>query len=180
MYLPDLTKIDWYFCAVNPEPWRVGPVGVNRHSGALRAYIGQDAQLHAYQEGIREELEGYAPTMLDSMRIGLVLYFWRDVPSYEGDRKKIKKHEADLTNLIKATEDACQGILFPNDILVERIVAHRVKQESEVAKPGVLIGVHSIPIDASLEPPPELGEVAMEKLMTPSVDAWEPPEGGSF
>lgn len=181
MYLPDLDEIDWYFCAVNPEPWRVGPVGVNRRSGSLSAYVGQDAQLHAYQEGIREELMAHSPTLYH-LRVGLIFYFWRDLSEYEGNEKKIRKHSVDLTNLVKATEDACQGVLFDNDVQVERTVAHRVRQSTGVEKPGVLIGCHAIPVDISLEPPPQLGEQAMSLLLKPppSVDRWEAPDGTEF
>jgi len=180
MYLPDLDKIAWYFCAVNPEPWKVGPVGVNRRNGRLSAYVGRDEGLHAYEEAIKEELSAHDPAMIDADRIGLIFYFWRDIPYYETTRKT-HKHEADLTNLQKATEDACQGILFENDKAVKRVVSHMVVQSSDVSRPGVLIGVHEIPADANLQPPAELGESAMKQLLEPSVPAtaedWKPPEG---
>ena len=46
----------WLVLPLNPEPWRVGPVGVTRKNG-LRGFVGKDAQLEAYKEAVREAAE---------------------------------------------------------------------------------------------------------------------------
>jgi Holliday junction resolvase RusA-like endonuclease len=76
--------------------------------------MGQNAQLAAYQEAIREELgRGFEPL---SGRQVVRFYFWRNQASYvTSSGRSHTKHEADVTNMQKALEDALQGVLFVND-----------------------------------------------------------------
>jgi len=107
----------WYICDVNPVPWRVGPVGAtrNKSTGRMKGYVGRDAELHAYQEAIRESLRSQGTTLLDGP-ISVTMWFWRAIEEYKTEKAaKARSNEADGTNLYKGTEDACQGLLFNND-----------------------------------------------------------------
>lgn len=76
--------------------------------------MGKNAQLAAYQEAIREELgDGFEP--LEGKQV-VRFYFWRNQASYvTSSGRSHTKHEADVTNMQKALEDALQGVLFVND-----------------------------------------------------------------
>lgn len=104
----------WHFLEINPEPWAIGPVGYARRNNKMAAYVGRNAQLDAYKNAIKEELgNGY---MLIEGKVELRFYFWRNRAEYETPQARThRKHEADVTNLQKATEDALQGVLFKND-----------------------------------------------------------------
>lgn len=136
----DYEAYDWYILEVNPEPWAVGPIAYARRGGKMSAYMGQNAQLNAYKEALREEIQRFDPQEL-SGKIHMQLFFWRRRDDYEtAQGKRHRKHEADLTNLQKATEDALQGILYKNDKDVISIHSRLVEQD--VATNGrVVVGV---------------------------------------
>lgn len=104
----------WFCVGINPEPWAVGPLSVGRRRGGLFPIMGQNAQLAAYQEAVREELgDGYEPL---KGRYKIRFYFWRNQADYKtSSGKSHRKHIADATNMQKALEDALQGVLFEND-----------------------------------------------------------------
>jgi Holliday junction resolvase RusA-like endonuclease len=179
MWQPDPDVIRWYLCEINPEPWAVGPVGVNRRGGRISAYVGRNQQLHAYQEAITEELIAQNPTKIAG-RVGLILGFWRDRPEYTTPQSRThRKHDADLTNLQKATEDACQGVLFDNDKDVEYIQAIRVEQGS-VDRPRVAIGVFEIPTDTDLGTSFDVFGLLVEQISRKQTEAYQPPDEGIF
>lgn len=111
----------WLVLELNPEPWRVGPVGIHRKGGRVGGHVGRDQQLDAYKNAVAEQVmlklgwkEG-DPLVFDS-KVKLTIYFWRVRSSYSTPQARThRKHEADGTNLFKATEDALQGILYKND-----------------------------------------------------------------
>lgn len=101
---------------INPEPWRIGPVTVARGNGrGMYAKVGRDQQLHAYKQAVAEQLREYHTILLPGLYTARY-YFWRKRDIYTTPHQmQHRKHEADLTNMVKATEDACQEILFGND-----------------------------------------------------------------
>lgn len=107
----------WFHIRINPEPWRVGPVGYARRNGKMSAYVGRDQQLDAFKNAVAEEVReqwGSLPMLAGQLRVDI--YFWRNRPEYTTPNQRLhRKHEADTTNLFKATEDALQGIVFKND-----------------------------------------------------------------
>lgn len=130
----------WYYLYLNPEPWAVGPLDIGRRAGKIFATMGQNKQLAAYQEAVREELRAQDPEFL-SGRIVLRAWFWRRRDEYTTpNQRQHRKHEADGTNMLKALEDACQGILFENDRDVVHGDWYIVDQGPEV-EPKVLIQV---------------------------------------
>jgi Holliday junction resolvase RusA-like endonuclease len=138
----------WIALDVNPEPWAIGPVGYSRRGGKMSAYVGRNQQLDAYKEAIREAL-GEQPK-LDG-KVTLVFYFWRNRAEYlTAQARTHRKHEADVTNLQKATEDACQGVLFDNDRDVACVYSEMREQGPDVI-PAVVIGIDSY-IETELPP----------------------------
>lgn len=104
----------WFVLDVNPEPWAVGPVGTGRRNGKVYAYVGRNDQLHHFKEAVKEAL-GKPDVWFDG-KVELQFYFWRRRDEYSTPQARThRKHEADGTNMSKATEDALQGVLFKND-----------------------------------------------------------------
>lgn len=168
----------WYVVHVNPEPWAVGPLDLGRRNGKVYATMGQNQQLAAYQEAVREEIKSQNPKMLepDPGGIGLRFFFWRNRAEYTTpNQRQHRKHEADLTNLVKATEDALQGILFENDRDTRHIEAYLVEQGPEV-EGKILIFVGYADVNLSID---ELvPENIWDKLHTPvevrDDNSWPP------
>lgn len=133
----------WFAMAINPEPWAVGPVSVGRKNGGIFPIVGQNAQLAAFQEAIREEMEEHTSITLTE-RVKLTFYFWRVLDSYQTKRgPRHRKHTADTTNMQKALEDALQGILYDNDRTNRDIRSVTVEQGPDV-KPKILIHVEYV------------------------------------
>ena len=113
-------SIFWYVLEINPEPWKVGPVSVGRKNGKIFPMVGRDQQLYNYQMALKDEFKRIygEVTQLDrDMKFTLTAYFWRNRAEYTTQaQREHRKHEADGTNLYKATEDAMQGVLYKNDL----------------------------------------------------------------
>lgn len=106
---------EWYILDVNPEPWAIGPVGYRRLNGKMSAYVGRNQQLDAYKEAVREAIADQAPRKVDGP-VDITFFFWRNRAEYTTPQARThRKHEADATNMQKATEDALQGVLYDND-----------------------------------------------------------------
>lgn len=135
----------WYFLDVNPEPWAIGPVGYARRGGKMSAYVGRNDQLHHYKEAIKEAILKQDPVKIEG-QFELTIWFWRERAEYTTHQARThRKHEADATNLYKATEDALQGILFDND----RDNAHTeawMMEQGEVVHGKVVVRIRPRPI----------------------------------
>lgn len=113
--MTDMTR--WYVLDVNPEPWAIGPVGYARRNGKMAAYVGRNAQLDTYKQTVKEAILALEPPpdMLTG-KLSVTFWFWRNRAEYQTPQARThRKHEADVTNLQKATEDALQDILYKND-----------------------------------------------------------------
>jgi Holliday junction resolvase RusA-like endonuclease len=152
----------WYGIHLNPEPWAVGPAGVSRRGGKLHAYVGRNEGLAAYQNAVKEELVSQKP-MLHTGNVRLRLLFWRQLTGYEDTEtgRRSTKNRPDVTNMLKAIEDACQGILFANDRQV--IESHSVLMAVGPKVTGrVLIGVEDSDF---LTDPFDLADEAYQRLL---------------
>lgn len=141
----------WYFLDVNPEPWAIGPVGYARRGGKMSAYVGRNDQLHHYKEAIKEAIRSQQPVMFEGP-FELTIWFWRSRDEYTTPQARThRKHEADATNLYKATEDALQGILYANDKDNHHTEGFLVEQGPEVHGKVVLrirtLGLVGLPAD---------------------------------
>jgi hypothetical protein len=170
----------WFVLAVNPEPWAIGPVGYSRRGGKMSAYVGRNQQLDAYKQAIREELgNGHHPIL---GKFHLRCYFWRNQANYETIQARVhRKHEADVTNLTKATEDACQGILFDNDKDTNHIEGIMVEQGPNViGKVVIAIRRNQGTPSVVAELPDSVCEL-LDQLDNPSPDTlsneWPPKAG---
>lgn len=167
----------WFSLDVNPEPWAIGPVGYSRRGGKMSAYVGRNQQLDAYKEAVREAL-GSQP-LQDGTHI-VHFFFWRNRAEYTTAQARThRKHEADLTNLQKATEDALQGVLFANDRDVREVHSYLVDQGPEVT-PRILIGIE--PWSPPCIPADALALVINEEQLPFDDDSmrWTPPQEEVF
>jgi Holliday junction resolvase RusA-like endonuclease len=133
----------WYVLNVNPEPWAIGSLGLGRRNGKVYPYVGQNAQLAAYQSAVREAVVD--PVQIEG-NVELTFYFWRNLASYETQSgHEHRKHHADATNMQKATEDALQGILFDNDKWVVDVHSVVMDQGPEVKGKIVINCLKALP-----------------------------------
>lgn len=168
----------YYALDVNPEPWAIGPLGVGRRGGRVFPYVGQNAQLKTYQNAIGEALRRQDPEMITG-QIDLEFYFWRSRDEYVTPQARThRKHEADVTNLQKATEDALQGILFKNDKDVISVQSWMLEQGPDI-EGMVVIGVQEatswardIPIEVT-----EAINSMRESVPVYKEPDWLPPNG---
>ena len=124
-------------CPINPEPWSASIV--TKKGGSFK-----DGVLVNYQTALREmvfkamEKNNIAPYTYDSHAAGIFLefFFWRSTG---------RGQPADVSNLIKSTEDALQGALFENDRIVRRVCGEIVEQFPTLESPGILIRVSDYP-----------------------------------
>jgi hypothetical protein len=157
----------WYVLDVNPQPWAVGPLSVGRgRGGKYFPQMGQNQQLATYQDALRAtlahrypnlaEFESGALSLFGKREVELGLYFFQkqeqaekpDARTSTGTRT-VTSSLADLTNMVKAAEDAVAGILFDNDIQVR---AHRnVTVEHGIAVPEGIV-VISIEVWHGMDP----------------------------
>lgn len=122
----------WFILSINPEPWATGPLGIN--AKLRRPYMGRNQQLDAYKEAVREELNLKYPNTDQILEpIEIMFLFWRERARYTSPTGKlVTKNEVDTTNMQKATEDALQGLLFPNDKNVRDVHSILVDQGPHV------------------------------------------------
>lgn len=138
-----LRKWNYFLAEVNPEPWAIGDLSVGRRGGKVFPIVGRNNNLWFYQQAIKEELEDQAADIWFEGPIELKFFFWRAREEYKTPQARgHRKHEADLTNLQKATEDALQGVLFKNDKDVKKCTSVLVRQDTD-ATPRVVIGIRN-------------------------------------
>lgn len=124
----------WYYLELNPEAWRIGPLGVKRAGGKMIPYVGQDQQLHSYKRAVAETLvDKYGIQEIIEGPVDLLLLFWRQRDEYTTQQARThRKHEVDATNLQKSTEDALQGVLYKNDKDNLHVQSYIVEQGPDV------------------------------------------------
>jgi Holliday junction resolvase RusA-like endonuclease len=131
---------DWQYFAIdiNPEPWAIGPLSVIRQGGKMVPIVGRNTQLWHFKQAVKEAMG--TQEMIEGP-IDLKFWFWRRRDAYKTPQARThRKHEADVTNLQKATEDALQGVLYKNDKDVKHIESIMVEQGEDV-EPMIGIGI---------------------------------------
>lgn len=163
---------------VNPEPWAVGPLSLGRRNGKMFPKMERNASVHAFKEAVKEEVERLTCDPLHpDLKYHLEFYFWRRLESYIGESgRKATAHQADATNMQKATEDALQGVLIANDRDVVSIRSVIVEQGPDVT-PG--IGIYAKSVTEALEIPDSIATSrswSLAKKVTPTADrnVWPP------
>jgi Holliday junction resolvase RusA-like endonuclease len=131
---------------VNPVPWTAGTPAMTRGQGGKTfPTIAKSGELVNYQEAlasiIKKRSSSDAACMWpDGMDLDARYYFWRELTTYQGPKRMVTKHEADATNMQKATEDAMHGVLFTNDKYCRRVCSLSVEQSKQTS-PCVIIDV---------------------------------------
>lgn len=116
-------RIELLVEGINPVPWQA-PEGTARRSkkGGIYVQYYKSASLEAYQQAIKECVKEAYPTVpmfASGVELHAVFTFRRQLDSgTTGEGKRRTAHRADRTNLLKSTEDALQGILYPNDTVI--------------------------------------------------------------
>lgn len=137
----------WYLVeGINPEPWQASEGSIGRKGGGTYIQFHKPAGLRAYQEALESAFKDQNPDwQLFDVPVQVNFYFWR-----QRETKESKANIADATNLGKSTEDALQGILYPNDRLVKDIRSRIVEQEP-TTEPRILLNIEYLrPVDESL------------------------------
>ena len=174
--------ISWYALPINPEPWAIGPLGVGRKNGKYYPYVGKNQQLAAYQDAVREEFSDAQIKKIEG-RVRVRFFFWRERAEYTTPQARThRKHEADLTNLQKALEDALQDIFFDNDRDVNSVESVLVRQGPNVVGKILVAVSESPPIpDAVINLPTDVYQMmdSFEEsiVAVESSNVNTPPEG---
>lgn len=128
---------------INPIPWTAPEASIGRSKGRVYVQLHKSEALRFYQEAVKHCMsQDYpdAPISPAGTPVALTLWLWRELPTYQGDKRKVHKNQADATNMQKALEDALQGVLYENDRDVQVCKTYVVEQ-SVTTKPCIVIGV---------------------------------------
>lgn len=160
-----MSDFDITIIGINPQPWEIGPLSVGRARGGVFPKVGRAERLYTYQEAIKEEILLQQPEANgrfdDAEGLSLNFDFWRQLEQHQGKSRKQTGQRVDVTNLQKGTEDALQGILFPNDKVVKHVESYLHRQEVDV--------IPLIRIRISVMTPQEVADAAAEALYWESV-----------
>lgn len=157
---------------INPEPWRSPSLGVGRAGGRVRPLAYKDENLRAYQAALHEvvaealtERAIATPIFPAGTELNVTFVFYRQLDDYQGGKRRNRRQRADATNLLKAAEDALQGLLYANDNANRRVTSEIAAADPET-NPGVLV------IASSFQPVyPKSTETLKQKLeYTSTVD----------
>lgn len=132
---------------LNPEPWTSPQVSIGRKGGKHFPMFYSNEQMKNYKSALAQEVKHQLPEDFELLEepISLVFYFWRRLDEYKSPQaRRSRKHEADATNLQKATEDALQGTLFKNDKDVVSVTSYLMEQ-THSTEPAVVIDVNTKP-----------------------------------
>jgi Holliday junction resolvase RusA-like endonuclease len=164
----------WFVLDLNPEPWAIGPLSVGRAKGGkVFPSVGRNTQLYHYQMAVKEALG--TPDIFFESKVELRFFFWRRRDEYNTPQARThRKHEADLTNLQKATEDALQGVLFKNDKDVNDVHSVMVKQGPDVDS-YVVIAIRKGQINPVAQLPHDVIAL-MDELEDEFDNSWEGPQ----
>jgi Holliday junction resolvase RusA-like endonuclease len=136
--------MDWFLVeGINPEPWQASEAATGRAKGGKTFVRFHKPQgLTDYQEALKSEFRRRYPDIEPATGTAEVyFYFWREVNADS------KAKVADATNLMKAAEDALQGILYVNDKQNKNVHSFIVEQLADT-EPMLLIGIRPF------QPPP--------------------------
>lgn len=169
-----LYKKHWHVLSeINPEPWAIGPVSIQYGKGGGKfPAVGRNQQLAFFQDAVRGAIKD--AHMIDG-KVKITFYFWRVRSEYTtAKQREVRKHEADATNMQKATEDALQGIFFENDRDVSDIRSVIVEQ-SPTTKPKIVICVEVWDGFDRDEIPPSVW-AQIDAVAVQSDNTWRGPE----
>jgi hypothetical protein len=122
---------------INPMPWRAPSAATRRFGGKVVPYTFPNPEVVLYQEAVREYVMAEYPSleMIEPGQHGLYVsfWFWRSL-NYGGQRR----NAADTTNMVKALEDALQGLVYGNDKHNRTVTGNVVAQARDI-EPLIMI-----------------------------------------
>lgn len=138
---------------INPVPWKAPTAFVKRFGGKYTAAVAPSVELATYQAALRELLyEQWGDSAPWSGPVELRWWFSRKIVSYKNaEGRTVTKNRCDVSNCVKAAEDALQahkksgwqGVIV-NDIQVKRFSAEMVRQGKDVDRPCVIVEVWAL------------------------------------
>lgn len=138
-------KTQAWAVALNPEPWAMGKIGVFPVNGGKKwvPKVSPDKTMKNYQEAIAEELRLQGAEELPGPFYMLRFTFSRQLVKYTvgSTGRTSTRNWADVTNMQKATEDAMQGVLLPNDRAVIACGGRLADIQAEETLPWVVIEI---------------------------------------
>lgn len=141
----------WFRLDLNPEPWAVGPLSVIRRDKKVIPTMGRNQELWTYQQAVKSELEGKPGVEMMTGPLRVYMFFWRQIEQYTTHQGKASRnHEADVTNLQKALEDALHGLFYKNDKDNIWITSCLVRQDPDT-EPHIILGIEEIGWDVPYE-----------------------------
>lgn len=151
-----MSDFAWYSVAgINPEPWEAAQGAIGRRGGKAYIQFFKTTQLRNYQEAVAEEFktqnQHWELWHLVETPLEVQFYFWRELSIGEGQKKQVRAHVADATNLQKALEDALQGILYKNDRQIRSVSSTIVSQNADTT-PFILVGIREHPASELVSP----------------------------
>lgn len=133
-----MSSIQFLVEGINPEPWTIKTGGGRVYSPeAVRSY---KAAIRETVEDALKERKSSLPYFSADTPLAVHFYFWRQLDTaFTGAKsKRARAHHADVTNLVKSTEDALQGVLYEND-RDNRIVRGQLMDMGPDVACGVLV-----------------------------------------
>ncbi len=172
----------WFAVMINPEPWAVGPLSVARSGKGVYPKMGRNEKLATYQEALASAIVEEYPnlflvkdsktglplaSLFGKKEVELTFHLWQKIEVSEvtdgrtrSGVRKSRNHLADLTNMVKAAEDAVAKILFDNDVQV-RAQRNVIMDRGTHVPEGVVV----ISIEEFIAPDPdELPSFVWEKI----------------
>ena len=165
-----------YCLNLNPVQWAIGPVTTMKRGGRTVPFVGRNVQLHNFKEAVRHEINRvYGPQEIMEGPIELKFWFWRDRPAYKNYQPRTHRtHEADVTNMQKALEDALQGVLFKNDKQTKKVTSEEIDQDQDIWGHVIIeIDAYEPSVPPPFYPPRDVDEIAESDDLS---QAWLSPE----
>lgn len=155
----------WYVLNLNPVPWTPGEVAyAGKEGGGRRTFMRPSKDLKTYQRAIADEMSKWVTIELPTDVDVLFVYVRSLDEIIRGGARNARVHQADATNMQKATEDALQGILFGNDNQ-NRVVKSVVYEQAPDLEPYVAIGIKMVSDDDVRSQIPDLIRGEFEKVL---------------
>ena len=132
---------------INPVPWKAPTLGTKRYGGRTVPTASPSAEMGAYQEAIREAWEPLWDREPITGPVRLMWEFRRQLVQYRangGTGRLVTKKACDLSNVVKASEDAIQPWLIKNDVQVMSFSADWLEPQSVDAHPQVKLTLFSL------------------------------------
>jgi len=132
---------------ITPQPWEVQAQSYKAGGRWCKARLISPDQLREYRDELsRTFVQQYPLTLPARGLLKVEFKFWRNT----ADGAEL----ADATNLLKATEDALEGILYDND-RNNRLVSSEIIQQDDQAPNAIMVTVSEYEVSA-IEIPPRI------------------------